>query len=109
VYIDTEGSFIFERVAQIAQAAVQHIQVRVCHMGDTAVHFLVENVVPGRFSYSGNELNYAWFHRPPVREAEPVQNLLGDRPGSVRQNGTKGLTFWADASSFCFFPFSLQS
>lgn len=27
IYIDTEGSFIIERVAEIAEAAVRHIQV----------------------------------------------------------------------------------
>jgi hypothetical protein len=34
VYIDTEGSFIIERVTQMAQAAVQQIQVRVRHIRD---------------------------------------------------------------------------
>jgi hypothetical protein len=40
-------------------------------------------------SYIVNVLNYAWFLRPPVREAEPLQNLLGDRPGSIRQTAQK--------------------
>jgi hypothetical protein len=59
---------------------------------NTAVHFWLRILYPTD-SHSVNVLNYAWFRRPPVREAEPVQNLLGDRPGSIRQKGTKGLTF----------------
>jgi hypothetical protein len=59
-------------------------------------------------SHSVNVLNYAWFREPPVREAEPVQNLLEDRPGSIRQNGTKALTFWGKRHHFAIFPFSTK-
>jgi hypothetical protein len=53
---------------------------------DSTIRF-VENFLCPADSHSVNVLNYAWFHWPPVCEAEPVQNLLGDRPGSIRQNG----------------------
>jgi hypothetical protein len=70
------------------------------HSGEKNLHNHVIDLVYPADSHSVNVLNYAWFYRPPVREAEPVQNLLGDSPGSIRQNRKKRTNFWPVTSSF---------
>jgi hypothetical protein len=60
-------------------------------------------------SHSVNVLNYAWFRRPPVRKAEPVQNLLGIVRVRYVKRAQKASLLRADTSSFWSFFRSLQS
>jgi hypothetical protein len=56
------------------------------------VSFVEDYVYPAD-SHSVHVLNYASFQRPPVRDAEPVQNLLGSRPARYVKTALKAYLF----------------